>query len=230
MHLTLRQVAHLFSVPENKITGWVQQENLPTHEVNSQYHFDRAEVLEWAVSTQHPVSAEIFKRGNGGSKVSLAEALDRGGVGMQIVGNDRYEVLRSSIADLPIAPGLDRGTLLELLMAREKSGGSGIGHGIAIPHPRYPIVLPFRESVARVCYLECALEYPSVDGRPVDTLFLTICPTVHEHLELLARLASVLRGADFRTLLASRPDKTRLLSAVRAAERTFDEERENQPT
>ena len=64
----------------------------------------------------------------------------------------------------------------------------------------------------------------------VDTLFLMICPTVHEHLHLLARLACVLKSADFRKLLLSHPDKTRLVSAIRAEEEAFAGKRELQET
>ena len=80
--------------------------------------------------------------------------------------------------------------------------GLGIGGGIAIPHPRYPVVLPGHLSLVRACYLEYPLDYHAADGKLVNTLFLMVCPTVHEHLQLLARLACVLRSAEFRNLLA----------------------------
>ncbi len=162
------------------------------------------------------------------AEVSLADALQRGGVALRVGGDDRYEVFRTAIADLPVPASFDRDNLLDLLMAREKSGGTAIGHGIAIPHPRYPVVLPGGESVVRACYLEQPLDYHAGDGKPVDTLFLMICPTVHEHLQLLARLACVLKSDDFRKLLQSHPDKTRLVSAVRAEEAAFAESKELQ--
>jgi PTS system nitrogen regulatory IIA component len=230
MQLTLRQVAELFSVSENTVTRWVREENLPAHDVKSQYRFDRAELLEWAATNQRDFSPSIFQVINGDfvTKLSLADALSRGGVAMRVDGEDRYEVLRAAIAGLPLYGLFDRDNLLDLLMAREKSGGAAIGYGIAIPHPRYPIVLPGGESVVRVCYLADSLEYHAADGKPVDTLFLMICPTVHEHLQLLARLACVLKSDDFRKLLASHPDQTRLVSAVRAAEAGFTENTELQ--
>jgi hypothetical protein len=55
-----------------------------------------------------------------------------------------------------------------------------------------------------------------------------ICPTVHEHLQLLARLACVLKLDNFLKLLESRPDKTRLVSAIRAEEANFAEGQELQ--
>lgn len=230
MQLTLRQVAKLFSVSENTVTRWVKEENLPAHDVKSQYRFDRAELLEWAATNERSFSPKVFQEVNGDhvAELSLAEALQRGGVALHVRGDDRYEVFRAAIADLPVPDSFDRDNLLDLLIAREKSGGTAIGNGIAIPHPRYPVVLSGGASVIRVCYLEQPLDYHAGDGKPVDTLFLMICPTVHEHLQLLARLACVLQSADFRKLLGSRPDKTRLLSAVRAEEESFSQGEELQ--
>lgn len=228
MQLTLAQVARLFSMSESTVTLWVRQGNLPAHEVSSQYRFDRAELLEWAATHDKRFSPSIFQEINGDrvAEISLADSLQRGGVSLRLGGNDRYEVFREAVNDVPVPASFDREVLLDLLMAREKSGGAAIGHGIAIPHPRYPVVLPGSGSLVRACYLEHPLDYHAADGKPVDTLFLMICPTVHEHLQLLARLACVLQSADFRNLLASRPDQTRLISAVRAAEATFAEETE----
>ncbi len=225
MQLNLSQVARLFSVSENTVTLWVRQRNLPAHEVNSQYRFDRAELLEWAATNDQRFSPGILQEINGDhvAEISLANALQRGGVSLRVSGNDRYEVFREAIDDLPIAGPFDREGLLDLLMAREKSGGTAIGNGIAIPHPRYPVVLPGNLSLVRICYLEHVLDYHAADGKPVDTLFLMVCPTVHEHLLLLARLACVLQSADFRNLLGTHPDQTRLISAVRAEEAAFAE-------
>jgi len=230
MQLTLRQVAALFEVSENTVTRWVREDNLPVHDVKSQYRFDRAELLEWAATNHRSFSPAIFREINEDrvASVSLAEALERGGVALRVGGDDRYEVFRAAISDLPLPASFDRDNLLGLLMAREKSGGAAIGHGIAIPHPRYPVVLPGGKSVVRACYLERPLDYHAGDGKLVDTLFLMICPTVHEHLQLIARLACLLKSDDFRKLLSSHPDRTRLVAAVRAGEVAFAENGELQ--
>ena len=155
--------------------------------------------------------------------IGLADALQRGGVLPRVDGNDRYEVFRAAIDDLPVSGAFDREGLLDLLMARERSGGTAIGHGIAIPHPRYPLVLPGCGALVRVCFLVHPLEYRAPDGRQVDTLFLMICPTSQEHARLLAGLAGILQAADFRNLLGTRPSEVQLVSAIRAAEATFAE-------
>ena len=168
-------------------------------------------------------SPEIFQEINGDlvTQVSLADAVERGGVAFGVSGRDRREVFREVVRGLPLPASFNRDGLFDLMMAREKAGGTAIGGGIAIPHPRYPVVLADQRSLVRVCYLEHPLDFHAADGRLVHTLFVMVCSTVHEHLQLLARLAGVLRSPDFQQLLQSRADPVRLVSAVRAEEHAF---------
>ncbi|RMF43876.1 MAG: PTS fructose transporter subunit IIA, partial [Planctomycetota bacterium] len=75
----------------------------------------------------------------------------------------------------------------------------------------------------RTCYLAQPWDVGAPDGIPVEILFILLAPTVHVHLQLLARLASILVDPDFRRLIKSRPDRTRLLAAVRALESGMQE-------
>jgi mannitol/fructose-specific phosphotransferase system IIA component (Ntr-type) len=57
-----------------------------------------------------------------------------------------------------------------------------------------------------------------LDGRPVRHFFLLCAPTVREHLQLLARLARVVREATFRELLLAATSPEEVLERVRQAE------------
>ena len=231
LELSLRQVAELFEVSESTIVRWIQAEKLPVHDSHGVLSFHRVELLEWG--TNHgKVSPWFFQSREGMSlgHATVSGALDQGGVAHNVSGADRYEVFRAAVRDLPLPVTIDRDHLLDLLMAREKSGGTAIGHGIAIPHPRYPVVLPGGESIMRACYLDRPLDYYVHDSQPVDTLFLMICPSISEHLHLLARLAYVLQSEDFRNILKLRPDKLLLVTSVRAEEAKAKNDEERQPT
>ena len=59
MKLTVRDAAQL-SVTEKTIYRWIKQGAIPAYQVNEQYRFNRAELLEWATSRRLKVSPEIF--------------------------------------------------------------------------------------------------------------------------------------------------------------------------
>lgn len=221
MQLTMTDVARLFGVSTATIARWVQEDNLPASEIESQYLFNREELLEWATIRKLALSPAIWQHAGDAqpAEPSLAEALAFGGVGYQVSGADRTEVLRSALQGLPLPDGSDREALLELFLARERLGTTAVGDGVAIPHPRCPLVLGLPRPAVRLCFLAQGHDFGAADGKPVDTLFLMACRTVHEHLKLLARLATTLRRDAFRQVLARRPEAEEILEAVRREER-----------
>jgi PTS system nitrogen regulatory IIA component len=109
-----------------------------------------------------------------------------------------------------------------LFLARETLGSTALEGGIAVPHPRRPVVLDVERPLVHLCFLSEPLDFQASDGKWVDTLFAMIAPTVHEHLRLLARLASVLKNQDVRRALSERASPGEVLAAVSKAERTLD--------
>ncbi|QVK31394.1 PTS IIA-like nitrogen regulatory protein PtsN [Pseudomonas syringae] len=99
-------------------------------------------------------------------------------------------------------PGMDVGTVLESLVARENLGSTGFGNGIAIPHCRLP---GCEEPVSAVIHLTNPINFDSIDGAPVDLLFVLLVPqaATDAHLELLRQIASMLDRADVRERLRS---------------------------
>jgi PTS system nitrogen regulatory IIA component len=101
--------------------------------------------------------------------------------------------------------------MLSVLLARESLGSTGIGDGIAIPHPRNPIVLHLSQPAITLCFLEQPVDFGAVDGKPVDKLFVITSPTVRTHLSLLSQLAWLLRQPDIRSALSRKEGAERLL-------------------
>ena len=80
MKLTVRDAAQLLMVTEKTIYRWIKQGVIPAYQINDQYRFNRAELLEWATSRKINVSPEIFAEPEGGETPppSLSEALREG--------------------------------------------------------------------------------------------------------------------------------------------------------
>lgn len=92
---------------------------------------------------------------------------------------------------------LDERRIFDLLLERERLGSTGIGGGIAIPHGRLANLTQPRGMFAR---LGNPIDFDSIDGRPVDTVFLLLAPegAGADHLKALARVSRLLRD---RTLV-----------------------------
>lgn len=220
MPLTLPEVTRLFDVTENTVRGWINDDNLPCEAVDDRYRFNRTELLEWATLRKLNVSPSIFGAVNGSavSESSLAAALERGGISYDVHADHKRAVLRAVVDGLPLPCDFDRDVLLQLFLAREALGSTALVDGIAVPHPRRPIVLDVPRPLLRLCFLSQPLEFEAVDRKPVDTVIALVCPTVHEHLQTLARLACVLKDPQVRRVLKERAPKPDILAAVAHAE------------
>ena len=219
MKLNVRQAAKLLSVSESEIYRWVESGEIPCALVKNQPLFGRAELLEWATARRISVSLELFENGDeGGARLRLADVLERGGVCHDVPGNDRASVLRAIVQRLPLNEEDDRELLLQVLLARESTGSSGIGDGIAIPHVRSPLVFPGTAGVATLSYLVSPVPFDAVDGKPVHTVFTLLSPTIRGHLQLLARLSAALLDAGFKAAVLRRAGRDDIVAEARRAE------------
>ena len=216
MQLSVREVARLMRVPERTVQRWVRQERLPAHHVGGQLRFNRVELLEWATSHKLPAPAELLGEPAISKEAGLlVAALQAGGVLYDMPGDDRRAALAAVVERMPLPERFDRGKLLELFLSRESLGSTGVGDGIAIPHPRYPVVLPVRSATATLCFLQRPIDFQAPDSRPVDTLFVLVSPTVRCHHKLLSELAVALRDDGFRDAVRRRAPADILLSELR---------------
>jgi PTS system nitrogen regulatory IIA component len=220
MQLSVRDAAGILNVSEKTIYRWIKQAVIPSYRINEQYRFNRTELLEWATSRRIQVSPDIFSEGQASSSPlpSLSEALKAGGVAYRVGGRDQDSVLRSVVELLQLPDEVDREFLYKVLLARETLGSTGIGDGIAIPHVRNPVVLHVLKPTVTLCFLEEAIDFQAMDGKPVNILFTLISPSVRAHLHLLSKLGFVLRNPAFKDALKREASRGELMECLTRAE------------
>lgn len=220
MQLAVRDAAGILNVSEKTIYRWIKDGKLPAYRVADQYRFNRAELLEWATAKRLNVSPEIFREPeeSQGALPSLGESLKAGGIYYRIGGMDKESVLRSVVDVMRLPDSVDRAFLLQVLLARESLGSTGIGDGIAIPHVRNPIVLHIASPTITLCFLENPIDFGSLDGRPVNVLFTMVSPTIRAHLHLLSKLAFALRDAGFKDALMKQESREEILREISRVE------------
>ena len=220
MDLTVRELARLLNVSEKTVHRWVRDRELPAYRLHEQYRFNRVEVQEWAARHKINVSPEMFADPDAppGSAPSLVGAVERGGIHYGLGGSTRDEVLRAAVALPGIPAAVDREVLHQLLLTREALSSTGIGGGIAIPHPRTPLVLDLHEAVVVVAFLARPVDFGAIDGKPVRALFLLLSPTVQSHLQILAKLSFALHDPGLRDLVDRQGPADAIIGRLRAIE------------
>lgn len=221
MELTVKDVVRLFNVSERTVYRWIQSANLPAYKVNEQYRFNRVEMLEWATAQKIPVLPEIFSEPETGELPTLSRAIEAGGIYYRVSGKDKESVLRSIVAQIRLPEEVDIDFLLQVLMARESLGSTAIGNGIAIPHPRSPIVLHVSRPIISLSFLETPIDFDAPDGVPVNIIFTLVSPTIRAHLHLLSRLSYALKDESWRKILAQPGIREEILDRLKQIEPAF---------
>ena len=216
----MRDSARLLNVPEKTLSRWAREGRLPASRVNEQYRFNRVELMEWAAMQRINFSTEICEEVEKPVGFSgVTEALKVGGIHFGVNGDDKVSALRAVVALMPLPEEVDRQFLLQVLLARESLGSTGLGDGIAVPHVRNPIVMRIPQPVITLCFLRKAIDFAAVDGKPVHTLFAIVSPTMRAHIHLLSRLAFALRQPRFAAVIARQATSEEILAESEAVNR-----------
>ncbi len=82
--------------------------------------------------------------------------------------------------------------ILDVLLERERLGTTGVGHGVAIPHGKFPNLDRPYGIFARLSH---PVDFESLDDQPVDLIFLLLVPETAgaDHLKALAKVSRILR-------------------------------------
>jgi PTS system nitrogen regulatory IIA component len=220
MQLTVHDVSKYFNVSERTVYRWIDQKIIPAYKINDQFRFNRAELLEWATAQKINVSPEIFESPKSDDELppSICESIKAGGIFFRIEGADKKNVLKNVVDIMKLPEDVDRKFLYDVLLARENLASTGIGDGIAIPHVRNPVILNVSYPVITLCFLEKPIDFGALDKQDVYCLFTLISPSTRLHLQLISRLAFVLKDTEVKKILTKPGTREEILKIIEHVE------------
>ena len=124
--------------------------------------------------------------------MTLDQIIDDQSVLANAKAQNKKQLLLELSQALAARTAIDHRIIFETLLTREKLGSTGIGQGIAIPHGKVPTLGRVHGLFAR---LAAPIEFDSVDGQPVDLVFVLLAPehAGADHLKALAKISRLLR-------------------------------------
>ena len=156
--------------------------------------------------------------------MKITDLLAKESIKLNATIKDKDEVLNTMV-DLMNKSGKisDKKLYLEAVKAREEEGTTGVGNGIAIPHGRCSGV---KQAGLAAMSIKGGVEYNSLDGKPVDLVFLIAAPesSGNIHLEILSKLATMLMDDEFVSKLKNAMTTEDFLDIIDKAEAKKDEE------
>ena len=124
--------------------------------------------------------------------MTLDAIIDKQSVLANVKAQDKKQLLLELSQAMASRVAIDHRVIFETLLKREKLGSTGIGQGIAIPHGKVPTLNRVYGLFAR---LATPIDFESVDGQPVDLVFVLLAPdhAGADHLKALAKISRLLR-------------------------------------
>jgi len=151
--------------------------------------------------------------------VKLVDFLHEDGILLGLNAESKREAIKE-LVDLLIergrVPRAQGKGLLDALMAREKLGSTGIGRGIAVPHAAHASV---KELMGAVGIASRGIDFQSLDGQPVDLMFLLVYPPGHaDRLGALKQLSAFVRQHDLCRFLRQASDAPAAFEVIQEAD------------
>jgi PTS system nitrogen regulatory IIA component len=226
MQLSVDEFAKCLDIPASTIERWIRQGRIPVRRRGSMCEFSESMIEKWAEANHlhFVLPGEQAENGEAGptdpadrkeTMDDLPSVMRRGGVFYDIEGESVETVLWAAVQKAPFFETPEqKKQLYENLKAREDMMSTGIGKGVAIPHPRTPMTDSDSPAFITTCFLNTPVDYQAIDKKPVSVLFVLVCPTARLHLHLLAQLSYCLRDEPFLDLLRQRPDPETLFAKI----------------
>ena len=221
MDLKLRDVAKILQVSEKTIYRWIKDNKIPYYRINHQYRFRTDEIDQWAVVNKIDFTGQPDRSENS-TPITIVQNLQEGGIYYHVSGKDVHEVLANSVELLNLPSGLKADEFLTGLINREEMASTGVGNGIAFPHPRNPVVPDITSERMFLCFLHESVDFNALDGKPVNILFIILSADQTRHLRLLAKLSHLCRRHDFVKLLQKVPLRNDIFSYLGKQENNPD--------
>jgi len=193
--MTTKEVAEYIKLNEKTVLKLAQYGELPAHKIGNQWryhlvaidHYLQKQLLESSdddldliiKTKEHPLPL---------SRLTNEMLMD---LNMQATTKNKVLSQLSKIAFCArVTPSYEG--LYIALKEREKMISTAVGQGVALPHPRSPHQLLFKEPHIIIAKLNCGVDFDAADKQRADLFFMPCAPSEHVHVRLMAKISKLL--------------------------------------
>lgn len=223
--MTVKEVAEYIRLNEKTVSRLAQKGEIPALKAGRHWRFDRAVIDAWMVGRNAgPMTGRELPAEATGlpQPLTISGVMTPSHIQLNLRATARDDVLRELVALVIPPEETERGeTLFRALKVREDLCSTCVDEGVAIPHARNALVGLVDQPVLAYGRHRAGVDFGALDGKPVHHFFLLCAPNVREHLQLLARLARLVKNIDFRAKLAAAQQPEAVIALIRDAEHGF---------
>ncbi|MBN2121338.1 MAG: PTS sugar transporter subunit IIA [Candidatus Omnitrophica bacterium] len=197
--LTTQELSKYLKLNEKTVIKMAQSGELPGFKVGNQWRFYLSTIDEYLQdkivrSSKYDLTSVLQTKED---ILPLSRLVSKDCVNLYIDSDSKDKVLYQ-LAETAHKAGIatSQENLLIHLKQREQMLSTGVGNGIAIPHPRNPSDSLFTKAAVIIARTRKGINFDSFDGRNVFLFFMPCSPDVVIHLKLLSKIAKLLEKKD----------------------------------
>lgn len=223
MILTLKELAEYLRVNERTILRMLHNGKIQGAKMGGQWRFNGSQIDKVFFPTtpigEDDVPLSVLTRPLIGTTVSRMMDTER--IIMDLQGQDGNSVI-AELTSHRIFNNLvlDVHDLREKCLARESVLSTGVGNGVAIPHPRDPVPTLRVPACVIYGYSKNGIDFNASDGQPVHHFFLLCSQNIELHLHLMGCMARLLRDENFMQSLPKADTPEEIIKLVMEHERS----------
>ena len=215
--MTLQEIAGYLKVSEKTILRMVQSGELPGVKISNQWRFVRGVIDEWLSRRMFsaPKQSLLNVIGSAQSIIPITRLVSPPRIILGVAPGGKETILKQLVAPL-VEDGLvtDPDRYVELLLEREETVSTGIGHGLAIPHVRDPE----RSTIASPCIVigicREGADFGALDGQKTFVFAMPCSSSENVHLRLLAKITLIFRQPGVLTKMTEASTKKDIMEIL----------------
>lgn len=152
--------------------------------------------------------------------MKLREFIVADAVVAQLNAKSRDEAIRELVQSLCGVGAVEASACDEIVAAlvkREKTGSTGFGKGVAVPHVKHPAITKMVGTIGRSVD---GLDFAALDSQPVYSIFLLLSPEnqPQQHLQAMNIVFSNLQDDTFRKFLRQSDTQQKIVDLLDEAD------------
>lgn len=152
----------------------------------------------------------------------IYKMLDPNCIKKVLTGTSKSAVISELVDLLVERGGVDpkhRKKIMSAVFERERMCSTAVADGVAIPHPRDPLVGIIKKPRLVIGLSWHGIDFESFDGKATHVVVLLCTPRLDLHLQILARLSRLLRNLKMRVALCRAKDEDEFIETFASFEK-----------
>jgi PTS system nitrogen regulatory IIA component len=236
--LTLDELARHLGRDRRELERLVHRGRIPAHKRGMEWCFHSAEITEWLEQEMREYSDTQLaaveqsqgETGDAARDFLLTDLLRPEFVAVPLDARTKRSVLEALVEVAARTWKVwEPAAVLKAVIERESLMSTAFDAGVAIPHPRQPLIDGLDESVVAFGRTSGPIAFGAPNNSGTDLFFLVLCRDARSHLQTLARIGRLVQNSKFLNDLRAAGDAASAYAVIREADLAVTTTAESKP-